>query len=501
MELMFMGEVREVDKIKQKIKEIMKPIEANIIGCLWSNPNLYFDYADLERKLFKNPIWEFYFTIGLKMAKKGINKLDEVATELYVHENEKVKAKYEEFGGYETIQNIVAFATVENIEAYVNELKKWSALYDLVSELNVTEGSLNDFNDLDVNQLYDYFNAKLNHIFINADDGVETHKINENLDQLIEDADKGMNVGMPIPSPILNAEIGGIMDGQIILVGGLSGTGKTTLTIQLMLSAVFENEEPCVIMINEQDYTLWQRELLTWIINNKLLQGKDKKHLFNKRRWREGKFKQEEKELLFRAKEYLENKVQNNQIILVHFKSYSRKQAERVIKKYASLGVKKFVLDTFKISSDRDNNEAFWLSMQEDMRKFDDLIKPSNLNVSLWVTLQLQKGSVLKRYLTGDNIGMAKNVIDVASVALLMRRVRNDEFKDGKNEIKVIDPIEKRMSLSGRQVELDPNKKYIIIFIEKNRNGESQTYQIVAEQDLGHLIYKEVGICDIPFDS
>lgn len=486
--------------IKAKIKEILKPIEANIVGCFWKYPELYYEYHDISNNLFKNPVWLFYFTLGQKIALKGVKKIDEVAVEVYLQDKEKSLSIYNEHGGYEVIENLDFYVTLENVESYINELKKWSALYEIVETFSIDEATINNLSDMNVNELYDYFNAHLNNIFINADDGVESYNLEDGLDEIIDKADSGQNVGMEIPSKILNDEIGGVMDGQIYLWGGLSGTGKTTATIQLLLSAVFENEEPCVVMLNEQDHVKWKQELLTWIINNKI--NRHGLPYFNKKRWRQGKFTADEKKLLEQAKNYLKQKMENNKIILCHFKSYSRKQAEKIIKKYASLGVKKFVLDTFKISSDRDNNEAFWLSMQEDMRKFDDLIKPSNLNVSLWVTLQLQKGSVLKRYLTGDSIGMAKNVIDVASVGLLMRRVRNDEYKGGKYELKVIQPISNTASIStGREVTLDPNKKYVIIFIEKNRNGESQTYQVVAEQDLGNLIYKEVGICDIPFDS
>lgn len=489
----------EKDKIlnvKHKIRETMKPIEANVVGCLWKNPNLYFDYPELDKNTFKNPIWIFYFTIGKKIAHKGIKVLDDVAVETYLLESEQAYKKYREYDGYKTIEDLEMYITEDNIESYISELQKWSALYNIVETFDINSNNVHEFSDLNINELYDYFNVKLNHLFINVDDGVESHQLEDDLDEIIEEADKGLNVGMPIPSPILNNEIGGVINGQIILWGGLSGTGKTSATIQLLLSSVFENGEPAVIMINEQDHKLWKKELITWIINNKFSPST----LFNKKRWRQGSFTQEEKELLYSAKKYLEEKMQNNKITLIHFKSYSRKQAEKVIKKYAALGVKKFVLDTFKISSDRDNSESFWLSMQEDMRKFDDLVKPSNLDVNLWVTLQLQKGSVLKRYLTGDSIGMAKNVIDVASVGLLMRRVRNDEYEGGKFELKVWQPVGGSMA-SGKEVKLDPRKKYVIIFIEKNRNGESQTYQIVAEQDLGHLIYREVGICDIPFDS
>lgn len=492
----------QVDKtveVKNKIKEITKPIEANIVGILWKEPNLYFDYPELNKDMFNNPVWKFYYTIGLKIANKGINKIDEVAAEIYLKEHDKAYEKYNEYGGFQTIDKLLDFVSVENINGYIEDLKKWSALYSVVENLSIDEKVIEDVMDMNVNELYDYFNAQVNNIFINVDDGVDSHRLQDGIDEVIKEADQGMNVGMPIPSEILNNEIGGVMRGQIILVGGLSGAGKTTITIQLMLSALFEQEEAGVIMLNEQDRKKWQQEMLTWIINNKLLQKGDKP--FNKIRWREGNFTKQEKEYLYAAKDYLEQKMKNNEIILTHFKSYSREKAERVIRKYASLGIKNFVLDTFKISSNRNNNEAFWLSMQEDMRKFDDLIKPSNLNVSLWVTLQLQKGSVFKRYLTSDDIGMAKNVLDVASVSLLIRRLRNDEYKGEKNEIKVIKPVTSESMKSGRMVDLDRNKQYVIIFIDKNRNGRSQEFQIVAEQNLGYLTYKEVGVCEIPFGT
>lgn len=491
--------ISESKKIKEMIREISKPIEANIVGALWKEPNLYFDYPELNRSMFKNPVWIFYYTIGSKIANKGINKIDEVATELYLKDHDKAYKTYNEYGGFDTISKLIDFISVENIESYIEDLKKWSALYSIVENMNINEQSIDDVRDMDVNELYDYFNAQINNIFINTDDGVEAHKLEDGLSEIIEEANEGMNVGMPIPSKILSNEIGGVSKGQIILVGGLSGVGKTTITIQLMLAALFEQEEPSVIMLNEQNHVKWKQELLTWIINNKLLKKGDKP--FNKKRWREGNFTEKEMNYLLEAKIYLEKKMENNEIILCHFKSYSRKQAERLIRKYASLGVTNFILDTFKISSDRNNNEAFWLSMQEDMRRFDDLVKSSNLNVSLWVTLQLQKGSALKRYLTGDSIGMAKNVIDVASVGLLIRRLRNDEYKGERNEVAVKKPVIEGNKDSGIMVDLDPKKQYVIIFIEKNRNGESQTYQIVAEQHLGYLTYKEVGICDIPYDS
>jgi replicative DNA helicase len=162
------------------------------------------------------------------------------------------------------------------------------------------------------------------------------------------------------------------------------------------------------------------------------------------------------------------------------------------------MGVKYFILDTFKAGYDA-KDEAIWLSMMNDMRKLYDTIKPSVKNVHLWCTLQLSKGTIRQRYLTQDNIGMSKNTVDVASTLLLIRRIRDDEYSGEKNELDVY-KLEGKNGKTKIPVKLNKEKHYMIIFIDKNREGEAQDFQIVVEIDLGKNTYKEVGICRVPQD-
>lgn len=488
--------------IKRKIAEKNIITECNVVATLWANPELYLEYSsDIDADMFKSQIWNTYYSIGEQMAKKGFKHIDEVSVSTYLEDKHELRDLFNNLGGYSKIEIALDMVNVINLQAHIETLKKSSSVFEYVSKLALTEAGIDKLMTLDsVDEIYSFLTIRLNDVFKNTSmAGSRTGKLVDDLDNLIETANKGLNRGIPFDSPILSDEVGGICLGQIILAGGLSGTGKTTFTQELHLSAMWERQESTVCILNEQPREKWQQQFLTWIINNKIL-PRDSKEKFTSKRWRDGGFTEREIELLYQAKTMLEDKIDGNLIIIEELESYSQKNAEKIIKRYAHLGIKYFVIDTFKVSSDH-KGDMFWFSMQEDMRKFDDLVKPSNLNVNLWVTLQLEKGAVFKRYLTGANIGMAKNVVDVASVSLLMRAVRNDEFEGGKNEIKVIKPISKECKTSGEIIKLDPNKHYVIIFIDKNRNGEAQTYQIVAEQLLGTLEYKEIGITDIPFDT
>ena len=94
---------------------------------------------------------------------------------------------------------------------------------------------------------------------------------------------------------------------------------------------------------------------------------------------------------------------------------------------------------------------------------------------------------------------MAKNMIDVASTCLMVRTIFEDEYKGGKNELKVY----KLKGKSGKTkvpVELDKNKHYQLIFIIKNREGGCNEYAIVIEHDLSRNTLKEVGITVVPSD-
>ena len=485
------------------IKSLCKNVEANVVCSLFSKPEQFLTRTEIKKDDFVNPMWAFYYTIGRNIAAKGVTSITSKDVDLYMDQltNEKLKDAYAKYNKFNTIENYYGLFDETNLDVYIADLKKWSSLYKMHTLL--TDGSeklIDMMGSLTTNDLYNFFTAKFNNIFANVNEDVRTVNINEGLEQLIEDSNKGMKKGLPIDSPILSDMINGINLGQITLIGGQSGSGKSTWLIQQILVSVFQNEESAVFFLNEQDASKFQQEMLTWIINNVVIKDNTKK--FNKVRWRDGSFTEEEFEWMYEAKRILEEKTKNNKIIIVEFKTYCHATVIRCIKQYAAMGVKIFSIDTFKLSSDIDKNSPYWLALQEQMKELDDLIKPANLNVALVCTLQLGKGAILNRYLSANDLGMSKNIIDVASVCLLIRKVHADEYDRGEgfnnsNVIKVFKIIEGTENSREEMPELDNRCRHSVIFITKNRNGISDTYQVVAKHDFGTMRYEELGLCEI----
>ena len=473
-----------------KVIEYKLACEANIVSILWSQPNIYYDII-LKLSDFSNNIWKVYWQIGydiIMVENKSI--LDDMTVGLYLEKHEKLKEKYESYGGYSTIQNAQEYVKAENIDGYLGELHKWNAVLHMIKLRFPMQDRLSDFVDMTLEEIYDEYEAQLNHIFVNAEGDEKAVSMSEGIEELIDELDEGLAIGLPLyDSPMLTKEIGGLLEGNITLVGGLSGAGKSTFVRNTHIKSIIDNGEKILIMINEEGKKKWQRELLIWVANN--IYHKD----IQKYTIRDGKYSDEFKTFL---KEKCAKWIRDNSdcIRLLPFKTFSTNKAIKHIKKYSSLGVKYFVLDTFKADANVGTSEAAWFNMQQNMVKINDAVKPESKNVHISVTFQLGKQSAKQRYYTMENIGMAKNMVDVASTCIMIRKMFDDEYEGEKNQLQCY-------RLEGKsKIGFFPKsgKHYQLVFVVKNREGATNEYQILVEHDLSRNTYKEIGICNVPMD-
>lgn len=482
---------QELSDTAKLVREYKHTCEANVVSIIYKSPDVLYDINLALDDFFEN-IWRVYFTIAhdIIISEKK-NVLDDMTVGLYLEKHPKLKSKYQEYGGYDTIKNMVKYVEVRNLEGYIDELRKWKAVLKLCKRGFAVKDRLSEFADMTAQQIYDEFEGLLNDTFVNIDSNIKTYDISYKIDELIEELDLGTAVGMPYYNmPMLTKEVGGMYDGSITLVGGLSNVGKSTFARTAILPTVIEKEIPIIIMLNEDSIKKWQRELLVFVANNKLnfdLQ----KHVV-----RDGKYSPEVKRALKDASKWIKENAQGHLITIIPFQSYSTDKVIKLIRKYSAMGVKQFLVDTYKLDAGKVTSNS-WLELQQNMVKINDVIKPEANNVHIMLTFQLAKGSATQRYYTQDNIGVSKNIVDPASTCIMLRNVYPDEKQGGKNQLKVYLPEGKNSSTIK---ELDPNKNYQIAFIVKNREGSANQFQIVFEHDMSRNMLKEVGITHVPMD-
>lgn len=484
---------KEQIEAAKEIVEYKKICEANIVAIFYQIPDELYN-TNLTIDDFSNNIWKVYFQIAFDIIVQEKKKsLDDVTVGLYLEKHSKLKAKFAEYGGYETIASAGGYIKVENLEGYIHELRKWNAVLKLCKQGFPIKERLSEYVDLSAEEIYNELEAFLNHTFVNIDNEIKSYDITDGIDELIEELDAGLAVGLPYYNmPMVTKETGGQYMGSITLVGGLSNVGKSTFCRTSTIPSIIASGEKIVIILNEDGLKKWQRELLVWIANN-IINFDLQKHVV-----RDGKYTTDVKSTLKEAAAWLKEQTKNHIITIIPFQKYQTTKAIKVIKKYSSMGVKYFLLDTFKMDSGQVNDNS-WLQMQQAMVDINDVIKPEALNLHILITFQLSKGSVKQRYYTQDNVGMAKNIIDPTSTCIMIRDVYDDEYTDEKREIKVY-RLEGVNGKTKIPVKLEKGKRYQIIFIVKNREGAANTYQIVVEHDLSRNVMTEIGICNVQVD-
>lgn len=481
-------------KCAKQVKEYKVACEANIVSIFYKKPELMYDYQ-LKLEDFSENTWRVYWQIAYDIiVKEKKSVLDDITVGLYLEKHSKLKQKYDEYGGYDTIDKATEYIKTSNISGYVNELKKWETVIKMIASGFPVTDRIKEFVDMSLDEIYKEYDALLNHIFINAEEDVMSYSLSDGIYDLIEQLNEGIAVGLPYDNmPTLTKETGGQLPGNITLVGGLSNMGKTTLTRTMLIPSAVKYGERLVILVNEEGKAKWQRELIVWVANN-IYKTDLQKFVV-----RDGKFSDEVKELLYKCADWIAEKSENNMLTIIPFARYETQKAIRVIKKYASLGVKYFILDTYKADAGS-RSDRMWLDMQQNMVDIYDTVKAEGgKNVHITITFQLAKSSARQRFYSQDNIGMAKSIIDPASTCLMLRDVFEDEYTGERNALKVY-RLDGKNNKSKIPVKLDHDKHYQLIFIVKNREGAANNIQIVCEHDMSRNLLKEVGFTSVPVD-
>jgi replicative DNA helicase len=484
---------QETIEVLKQINEYKLVAESNVVSIIYKEPDLLRE-TNLTLEEFSNNAWRVFFTIAndLIMIEKK-NTLDLITFNLYLEKHKKLAAKVDEYGGYDAIESATTYIKTENFDGYVRDLRKFNALVRLAKlGFPIPKERLSDFNDMTAEEIYDEYSAYLNDTFVNIDNDVKSYNGFDGLYELIEEADKGDNVGLPLHNAkLLTKEIGGInLKGNIYGLGAASGCGKSTMAINYLFPSIVEYDEKAVFIINEEDEKKFRKEALIWVCTNIL------KHPVPKYKFRDGKFDEETKKTLYEAAAWLEEKKENKNITIIPLERYSAKIACKIIKKYASLGVRLFVVDTLKESFDI-GNEATWKGLERDMVSLYDTVKPSACNVGLFVTYQLSKSSIKTRHLTNADIGQGKSIVDTMSCNLLMRKPFDDEYT-GENNALYVYKLEGKNGKTQIPIKLDKNKHYMLTFIGKNRFGSTDEVTIVSECDLSINDYHDIGYCVVP---
>lgn len=485
--------------VTEKLKQLSNSSEMIFVGALYKEPSLFHDYNVGKDLMMKSGMGKFYYNLLKKIVNRSeYEVVDRLSLNTFVSsQNQKVNEHYNRIGGYDTLADFIEVSEVDNIEQYYLDLLKLNALRKLNSIGFDLAKRWEYYMSLSYKELADSIEGVVAETFsgqdLNEDKVVD---LKYGMEDMLDEIMSQKYTGLPVASNCLNAVINGLTLGDITLMAGMSGVGKTFLTITLLMPTVIKYNMPILIMCNEEDANKWRWSILIWIANNVISKREGFQSMYvDKARMFDGNISPQEMAQLQAANEWYKEKLKDNVINFVSFSSFSMDKAIRLIKQYTTqYNVKYFVLDTFKLDNDigSEVTDMAWLQLQQNIVKLYNVIKESNKNCHVWMTYQLNKTP--RRFLDQSSLGMSKNVADVVSTLILARKVYENE-KSGESKAHKITVKNKH----GEEKTLNSETDYMVLFIDKNRSG-STSKQVVLKTDKGKNILKDVGYTQISED-
>lgn len=482
----------DISTIPAELMEKRNVIECNWIFNLYKDIGLVSDYPQVvntEDIITKDGI--FYYGLICNMAKAGYSVADNASIYAYLSDKKDLLARFEEYGGYSTVQEITNLLNPENIDVYYDELVKSNLLIRLNERGFPVVKELDKLKEMSSEDVYDYYEYLLTDISVGKIEKIQPVSLSDGYDKWISEWDKGLSVGIPIGSPSMNYMTAGVHPDNLMLHLAGIGQGKTTTSVLLFILPAIMAGESVLILCNEQTESEFRQMLLSAVMFNKL--NKYPKGLSRAKMIR-GHFEDEQKDAMEEAADWLEQ--QPGKITFVQLDDYDVPRMRKIIKKFSKLGYKEVICDTLKTVDD--SAERSWGSFNEAAKSLFMLAKTTH--TAIVCTAQLAPDSMNRKYLDLTAVGKSRGISETATVVSMFRPVHSDEYDK-------IHPYRWKTNPDGTDnkkvkvtTDLNPDEHYIIMFIPKNRWGQVQP-QIVMRFNQNLLQLEDVGYYDAPFDN
>ena len=470
----------KIDNIPPKLLEGRDSIECNFIFSLWQDPTLINSYNNV--KIDEDIITKdgcFYYMLLLALNKQEFQTFDDMSVMTFLETHPKVQQKFMEYGGFNSVHEILNRVNSENIEGFYDALAKSNLLIRLNAKGFDVISHLDKFAIMTAEEVYSYYDYLLSDTAVGKIEKVKVESLNDGYESYIDQWDKGEAVGYRIASGMLNYTLAGVHRGRLLLWGANIGHGKTTTAVLQLVMPSLVNGVNTLIASNEQGISEFRQITLGAALFNHFKTPIG----MNRHKIMTGGYTDEQRKGLRAAADWI--KQQKGKIDFAELTSYDIGSLTKLIRKYSRLGYTMFIIDTLKPAND--SNDKMWGEFSEVSKELSLLAK--NLNVAIVCTFQLTPDAMARKYLDLSCIGKSRAIAETAHAVVMFRHIHSDEYERLKpfTYVKNDDGTKTKTEL-----ELDDNKSYIMVFMPKNRSGNTSP-QLVMEFDMNFLKMNDVG--------
>lgn len=481
--------------------------EGNVISCLFKDM-LLIDDTSLVQEDFITSDGLFYFSMLKVLRDKGFYSLDEVT--ILSNLPEDVIERYEDIGGWESIQHQIEIINVENFDTYIDILYRENILlhmsddgFNLLKEIDINGKKvvpLKLFRKMTAEEVTDWYESRISGYGTGYSSKVLEEEEIDFDDEFIDSCEDGEENGVPFDIagydkngeemncfPFLSKQIMGLLEGTLTMMGGFSSAGKSTWWVTIIM-ALLHYDRKILIISNEETVKKYKIKFMIWLL------GKRNRYFkLTKKKMSTGDIDKVSREQLRDVQEFwrknYKGRVKFITIADADMSVVKKKVRENALK----YGYDTVLYDTFKIQESDFQGQRQDLSLVRDSRTLDKLAKKYNL--IMLASVQLAEYLKGKLFLDASVLSNAKQIKEILENLLLMRTVYDEEL-DEKSKYYCRPFRLKKVNDKWIEEEyhLDPTAVYRALFVEKCRNGANSSDNgigYILKFDGDHCIFRE----------
>ena len=463
-----------------------------IFGSLMKHPQ----YLSESDKYNLTPD-DFYFKLDTyifiaidSLYRNGAERIQPIDVENYLSTNESAKVIFKQQNGIELLQDADFLSEEQNFSYYYKRLKKFNLLTSLQSQgFDISEFYVENplkTKDFEVNERFESLEigdivAKTRQKLLGVErqyiqnDTTETINVFEGIEDIIEDANEGADVGIPIQGDIFNEVLAGARKGTFVLRSGSSGVSKTRQAVGDACYIAFPiryseeskkwvregSGEKVLFIATEQSAKEIQKMILAYLTG------------FNETKFRYGGFSEQEKLIIKQALFVLETYQDN--FFIVRMPNPTIELVKTIVRENVLMHDIEYVFYDYIFICPSLLNEfkGFNLRNDEILLMFSTALKDLavELNIFMMSSTQVNSNADNNNNIRNEgSIAGSRSIINKADVGAIMARPTKEELEFLQSDKESLGFL--------------PN---IVTDIYKVRSGEWNQVRIWSDVNLGNL--------------